>query len=273
MKFRPSHRVPALLLACLLATLVFPRACDGTRTRVGALLPATAALGQDSAENPEAALLERVARLIEEKESLLAELDARPQSSGPLDGAEILRSGAAARTRIAVLAARVLHRDASTTQRSFLIDVGSDDGVYRGLPVVHGHSLVGIVSTVTAHACRVVRIDDVSGTTALPAQLTDLDAEAGVRRHGIGVTRGTGDGRLQVSFLARGEASVGDLVRTAAGRHPVPPGLVLGRVTAFHDDDRDGDWQAEVEPLRDLDLLTTVLVLLEPALPPEVAPR
>jgi cell shape-determining protein MreC len=75
------------------------------------------------------------------------------------------------------------------------------------------------------------------------------------------VSRGTGDGETVVSFLRQGEAKTGDLVVTGVGDALVPEGLVIGEVVRFGDDDRDGSYEAEVRPLRDLDTLKSVFVL------------
>ena len=74
--------------------------------------------------------------------------------------------------------------------------------------------------------------------------------------------QGTADGRVLVSYLARGDARPGDLVVTGPGRYPVPPGLALGTVESLDDDDRDNVWEAVVRPFRALDGLSAVYVLL-----------
>ena len=56
--------------------------------------------------------------------------------------------------------------------------------------------------------------------------------------------------------------------------YPVPGELVLGEVVSFGDDDRDGNWEAIVRPLRALDDLDSVYVLRRgPPLPRQVLPR
>jgi rod shape-determining protein MreC len=275
MKLRQSHRIPALLLACLVVSLLFPEACSGVRVRVASWLPSTAAASSPS--DPELTTArERNAALAYELRRAHEALDARPNGSDPpLAGVEYARATSAERP--VLVPARVLHVDSSTSRRSFLIDAGSADGLRRGLAVVHGNSLVGVVQTVASGATRVLRVDDLALESALPAVLVDpgaaRDPAVLSKRRGVGVARGTGDGLLRVTYLAPGEAKVGDLAVTGAGSEAVPEGLVLGRVIQFADEDRNGDWEALVEPLRDLDTLSAVYVVKRDPLPPEVAPR
>jgi len=252
-----SYRVPILLASCFVAALVFPRACAETRVGVGALLPATAPLTGDETRDPQAAHLEKEARLADEIARLMQELDARP--AGVVADARPVRP---ARARTIAIAARVRQRDPSQTGRSFLIDVGRDDGVCPGLPVVCGGSLVGLVSTSSAHAARVVLIDDPTVASTVPA--TILRSGPGATTGGAsGVARGTGDGDVRVWLLRQGDAKPGDLAVTGVGNPLVPEGLLLGEVVRFSDDDRDSSFEAYVRPARDLDTLCEVFVVRE----------
>jgi rod shape-determining protein MreC len=234
---------------------MFPRACAETRVGVGALLPATAPLTAAQPNDAEAALRERIAKLADENARLVEEREALPAAGeGPLAGARVVRP--AARPPVLVQA-RVLHRDASATRRSFSIDAGRADGVTAGMPVACGDSMVGVVSAVTEHSALVIRIDDPTAASAVAATVLTADPA----RRPAGVARGTGDGDTAVSFLKPGDAQAGDLVVTGVGDPLVPEGLVLGEVVGFGDDDRDGSWEAEVRPLRDLDTLKSVVVV------------
>jgi cell shape-determining protein MreC len=263
MRLRDSYRVPILLLSCFVTALVFPRACAETRVGLGALLPATAELTGAETHDPEAAHVENEAKLAAEVARLTQELDARP--AGAVADAVTVRTSKT--PRIAV-AARVRQRDPSASGRSFLIDRGQADGVRPGLAVVCGESLVGLVAAASAHAARVVRIDDATVASTLPA--TILSTKDGASTRGAsGVARGTGDGDVRVWLLKQGDAAPGDLAVTGVGnpRIPgnplIPEGLLIGEVIRFSDDDRDGSFEAYVRPVRDLDTLCAVYVIRE----------
>ena len=68
--------------------------------------------------------------------------------------------------------------------------------------------------------------------------------------------------------IARGESFARIL-----GRYGIPAGMLLGEVVSFDDADRNGEWEAVVAPLRDLDSIVSVYVCVRSPLPPQVAPR
>jgi rod shape-determining protein MreC len=259
MRLRESYRIPLLLLACAVTALVFPRACTETRLGVGALLPATAPLTAAEGRDETVALREQNAHLTQELRRLADEIGARPPAGGPLGGAPFTRPAA---QKLSLVGARVRHRDPSPLRRSFTIDAGRAEGVTEGMAVVCGDSLVGVVSCAIDHQARVLRVDDPAAGAALRATFIAATPREGAERP-LGVARGTGDrdAGVVVSFLRAGDAADGDVAVTAAGNPRIPEGLVLGEVVGFGDDDRDGSFEADVRPLRDLDTVLSVYVV------------
>ncbi len=247
----------------------------------GALLPATAPLTAAETRDGEAIWKETWAARTDKLRRLRSDVAARPTRISPSLG-EVVFEPAASADPVRAVPARVLHRDTSRTRESFVIDVGTESGLSPGLAVVHGNSLVGVVQTVTGGGSLVLRIDDTSAHVALPAAILAADAEetrdgatpsGAVTVRGSGVAHGEGRGRIVVSHLGSDEARVGDVVVTDHGRFGVPDGLVLGEVVEFDDADRDGEWEAVVRPLRDLDTVGAVYVFVRPPMPPELALR
>ena len=251
-----THRVPVLLLSLLVGTLLVPRACDSTRVAVGAWLPGS--VRADTAPPPQLDKEER-GRLQHRVALLEQQLAARPAGDGTISGVRVVQRRSAA--TLNAVPARVLHRETSSARRTLVIDAGRDDGIGAGLPVIQGDSLIGVVTTCSGRAARVVRVDDRGTETSLPAVILAAEPDAPSPYRGDGVARGTGDGRIRVSFLASGAARVGDIVVTGAGSGLVPEGYVLGEVVEVTDEDRDGSIEAIVKPLRDLDAVASVLVL------------
>jgi hypothetical protein len=259
MRATRTRRVPLLLLALLVATLLFPRALDRAALAVAAWLPAEA----PSAPPPRSLPEEERARLLQRISRLEDDAAARPAADGALGPAAVVARRDREPARL--LPARLLRHDLSPSRRSFLIDAGSDDGVRSGMAVIQGDSLVGVVGTVVARAARVLRVDDRDTACALPATVLAADGGAETPVRGQGVARGAGDGTVRVAFLNPGGASAGDLVVTGAGAGLVPEGLLLGVVLDVTDADRDGADEAVLQPLRNLDGLGTVLVVLAEA--------
>lgn len=285
-RLRQSYRVPFLLAVCLLTALVAPRACSEFRVQSASWLAPTA--DAEVRESASVRLLEEVATLREENRRLREQARARPRGDlGEI--AEWSERDPGHGLVAELIPARVVHRTTSSRRRSFLVDVGGRDELRTGLAVTAGRSLCGLVRVVTERAAEVLRIDDVQ-FPALPVRIDrevpvaapelppgiepgSPDAAAfrtAVPERPLGICRGAGDGTLTVSYLAAGDARAGDLVLTGPGAYPVPEGLVLGRVERVHDDDRDGDWEAEVRPLRDLDRLGALFVVLREPLSDEL---
>lgn len=257
MSLRRVRRTPAVLLGMLVLTILFPRSCEQARVAVGAWLPGTAPVAP-AAPNPlpaeeTAALRQRVAELEAQRATL-------PTSDGPL--AWVRSVERPARPAPGVVVARVLRRDLSASRRTFLVDSGKLAGVRPSQPVVHGNSFVGIVRTVSDGGARVLRIDDRSVDAAFPAAVLRGDRAEGAALRGQGVARGLGDGTLRITLLPSDGAQPGDFVVTGSGGNLVPEGLLVGVVVAFGDDDRDGAFEATVHPVRDLDSLKSVAILL-----------
>ena len=265
-----------MLLGCLLTALLFPGAFATARVGVGRLLPGTAAV---TGEVQRAGWEDAVAALARQNLQIRQMLAARPPEGSPVApfdaGSAMLQ-----RDPVRAVPARVLHRDVSLKRHTLLIDTGSERGIETGFAVVHGNSLIGRVQAVAEGASRVIRIDDPSSSTVLAATVLAIDAgdaesglPASVEQRGSGVARGVGKKYIVVGKLEAGEAKIGDLVVTGAGSYGVPAGLLLGEVVEFDDADRDGEWEALVEPLRDLDTIVAVYVCVRRKLAPHVAPR
>lgn len=258
MRVTRTRRVPFLLLGLLAASVLFPRAFDAATLTVASWLPARTRVAPDPVRLPAEEVQSLKARIAR----LERELAARPSGDAAIPGLRYAERPSSAAT--VALTVQILNHDVSRDRRSFVIDAGRDQGVRPGMPVIQGDSLVGVVDTAVARAARVLRVDDRSTRCRFPATVLASDGAADAPTRGQGVVRGTGDSGapLRVEFLAPGGARVGDLVTTGAGSGTVPEGLLLGQVAEVGDGDRDGAFEAEVVPLRDLDRMGTVLVLL-----------
>ena len=255
---------------------------------LGALLPGTASLTADTEQDADVEWTEAWVGRTAEVRQLREQLAARPRVL-PAELTHVVFEEPA-EDGVRAVPARLLHRDAGIDRRSFVVDAGRTRGIYRGLAAVHGHSLVGVVQVVGRGACRVLRVDDPARDNVFPALIVPQrefeQALSGApiapvmpppedeppQRAG-GVCRGVGDGTLVVGHLAEGDARPGDIAVTGAGRLGVPSALVLGRVTRVHDDDRDGVYEAIVEPLRDLDTLASVIIYVRPPLERALRPE
>ncbi len=148
--------------------------------------------------------------------------------------------------------ASVVMRDPSLGSQLLLINRGSEDGVAAGQPVLGaGSTLVGIVDEVGQNRARVRLLTDRTSSVSAIVQSSRTP----------GSLDGTGDG-LQLNFVdAATHVAVGDAILTGALGGLLPPGLLIGRVTAISTNPEDLFPVVTVEPLASFDRLEQVLVM------------
>jgi hypothetical protein len=150
----------------------------------------------------------------------------------------------------------VLGRDASPYRGSVLISAGTREGIRKGLPVVVGDRLVGLVAEAGALTSRVRLLTDPGA--AVWAQVLSGEGAA------EGAVLGTGSDHLSMERVRAGAASIGSPVYTAGGAELVPRGLLVGTVDRVEDIDRNGVAEIEVKPALAAGGIEIVNVLVPP---------
>jgi rod shape-determining protein MreC len=166
-------------------------------------------------------------------------------------------------------AASVVFRDPRPFLKYVIVDVGSDEGVLSGMPVVSAEGLVGRVDAVTATAARVRLVTDPSSDVNVIIQPSDASA---VLTGGI-----TGD--LSLDLIAQ-DANVepGDLILTSGLGGIYPPDILVGQVASVRGSATALFQQAAVQSAANFDRLDIVLVIvdyrpidIEPLIPDDTA--
>lgn len=151
---------------------------------------------------------------------------------------------------------RVIVRSPTVWFADVMIDVGSDDGVEAGDPVVNGDGLVGTVAAVTGGSAQVRLIAD--HESAVSARVVPVAAQ-GVIRPNVG-----DPGDLILDFIdSTKRVHRGQAVVTAGWRAEViesgyPPNLPIGEITEASIFEQEARQRVHVRPfadLRDLDLV------------------
>jgi rod shape-determining protein MreC len=151
---------------------------------------------------------------------------------------------------------RVIARSPTVWFADVTIDVGGDDGVEAGDPVVNGDGLVGTVAAVTGGSAQVTLIADHS--SAVSAKVVPV-AVQGVIRPNVG-----DPGDLLLDFIdSTKRVHRGQEVVTAGWRSDeiesrFPPNIPIGEVTEAPIAEQEASQQVHVRPyadLRDLDLV------------------
>lgn len=150
----------------------------------------------------------------------------------------------------------VISRDSADSYGSFVLDVGSKDGISVDDPVIYGEYVVGIVRKVNFSTCVVY--------TLLDPKVNIGAIESATREYGYV----SGDGSLYekgLCMLSGLDASTsvvgGGIVCTSGAGGIFPDGLIIGEVTAVCDDDVSAGYYAQVKPYADLSKISDVFVI------------
>ena len=151
--------------------------------------------------------------------------------------------------------AAVIGYDTSPLFRSIIIDKGSDDGVFVGMPVESARGLVGQVFRATAHSAMVILITD--NISSIPARLDASRATGIVRGGGLG-------GSMTMDWIGLEEkAAVGEVVLTSGLGGNFPQDMVIGRVVDLEKRESDLFQRAVVQPVVDFNSLELVFVITD----------
>ena len=157
------------------------------------------------------------------------------------------------RTELPTVTARVVALAPSNFEWTITLDVGSDSGVERGMPVIDGDGLVGRVIQVTPRASRVLLAIDPS-----------FSAAARSSRNGeVGVLDGRGGDPMVLRLLnPLARVEVGDAVTTSSYQGGVfPAGIPIGSVSAVTEGPGPLSRDVQVSPYVDFTRLHHVLVV------------
>ncbi len=149
-------------------------------------------------------------------------------------------------------AASVVARDPSPFLRYVIINIGSNDGVLPGMPVVTDKGLVGRVDAVIAEAARVQLVTDADSAVNVLLQTSNTEA----------MLVGSLTGDLSIDMIPQdATVQVGDVVLTSGLGGTYPPNLLVGQVISVRNLDYELFQQASIQPNVDYTRLQFVLVI------------
>jgi rod shape-determining protein MreC len=200
-----------------------------------------------------ASLRQRNSELESEVSELQAQVIQLQQQVGETEILAALVDFSRARSENSYKSAAVIGRDPSPFLHYVIINIGSNDGILRGMPVVTDQGLVGRVDAVIADAARVQLITDAASDVNVRLQNAETDASL--------VGSVTGDVNLDL-IPQDVPIEVGDLVLTSGLGGGYPPDLIVGQVINIRSRDFDLFQQATVQPVVDFNRLEIVLVII-----------
>ncbi len=149
------------------------------------------------------------------------------------------------------LAAEVSARDATVWFQSLTLDRGAADGIAPGMPVLAPEGVVGVISSASPHASRVLLISDPNSGVDVLVQRTRVR----------GIVSGLLERGAVLKYVKRTEdVRVGDAVVASGLDGIFPKGMPIGRVARVSRRDRGLFLYAEVTPAADAARLEEVLV-------------
>jgi rod shape-determining protein MreC len=147
---------------------------------------------------------------------------------------------------------RVIGHDPSNFLSYLTIDLGAQQGIEKGMPVVTERGLVGRITDVGSNWAKVMLIIDPSSSVNALVQSS----------RATGVVEGQIGGSLVMKYIPQGETvNVNDLVLTSGLGGNFPKKLIIGQVTSVHQRDIEMFQQADIRPTVDFNKLEVVLVV------------
>jgi rod shape-determining protein MreC len=147
---------------------------------------------------------------------------------------------------------RVIGHDPSNFLSYLTIDLGSQQGIEKGMPVVTERGLVGRITEVGANWAKVMLTIDPSSSVNALIQTS----------RATGVVEGQVGGSLLMKYIPQGETvNINDIVLTSGLGGNFPKNLIIGQVTAVHQRDIEMFQQADIRPTVDFNKLEIVLII------------
>jgi rod shape-determining protein MreC len=164
------------------------------------------------------------------------------------------------------LIARVVSRGPTNYLSALSIDLGSDQGITEGMPVVTERGLVGRIQKVGPTTSTVLLITDPS--SGVQSMIKRENSRA------VGVVTGQAGTLPVMEYIAQeADVAVGDEVITSGLGGNFPKNLIIGQVVEVKKKDFEMYQQAVVRPTVDFNRLEFVLVITNfkplPGQPPE----
>jgi rod shape-determining protein MreC len=149
-------------------------------------------------------------------------------------------------------AAAVIGRDPSPFLSYVIINIGSNQGLLPGMPVVTDKGLVGRVDAVISDAARVQLVTD--SASAVDVRLQSSNTEA--------MLVGSVTGGLSLDMISQdATVTIGDVVLTSGLGGSYPPNLLIGQVVSVRKLDYELFQQASIQPNVDFNHLGFILVI------------
>ncbi len=150
------------------------------------------------------------------------------------------------------MAASVIGRDPSPFLHYIIIDRGSDDGIFSGMPVITQSGLVGRIDAVTSQAARVQLITDPMSIVNVKLETQEVNAQI----------NGSITGEITLEMVPQDiNLTSGDLILTSGLGGAYPSNLTIGQVVSIRKLENDLFQSATIQPVVDFNGLQALLII------------
>ena len=152
--------------------------------------------------------------------------------------------------------AEIVSRSPDSRFGSFVIDVGSSNGVHPMDPVMTTNGLIGVVREVSSSHAKVSTILDPQ------VRIGALDIKTQDTGSVSGSIRWLDEGYCQMEFISRGSgAAVGDIITTSGASGIYPRGLIIGTIQSIESASNGLSLYALIKPEADVFGAKSVVVI------------
>ena len=158
-------------------------------------------------------------------------------------------------TSYTTIPAYIINKDTSNYSATFIINVGSDDGIKENMTVIADKGLVGHIVSVTKNTAKVQTIIDPSSAISVTFQSTGDNA----------ICKGTLESKtLKATYISTiAEILENDIVETSGMGGMYQKGIMIGTVSKIESTKNITDKYAIIKPAVDFGKLETVLVIIK----------
>lgn len=150
--------------------------------------------------------------------------------------------------------AYIINKDISNISQIFVINVGTDDGVYENMAVISTEGLVGYTISATKNTAKVKPIIDPSNSTSA---VISTSRESVVLRGMLGK-----DDELRLMYIPTdADILMDDVIETSGIGGIYPKGIIIGKISQIIESKNITDRYAIVKTAVDFSKLETVLVI------------
>lgn len=153
--------------------------------------------------------------------------------------------------------ANIIMREHDNFSQTFVIDVGSKDGIKLNDPVVHKEGLVGYISSLSDNTSTVTTILDPKASVSVTISTIN---EPAILKGNLELKA---NNSLKLEYIPiDAEISIGDMLYSSGLGSIYPASLPVGKVTKVVNNKNDSDRYAIVEPCVNINTLSEVAVII-----------